>query len=209
VPQDFAKRRQNTATKKPAAHKVQARRREEEESQPRGKGFRLFMTGVLPGMFLSLLIYLNTLPKPTELGQDMASTPQPEAAAEIPKPRFEFYTMLQEQTMGAEEEVADEADEAEPVEPAADVSKPPSPTAAPEPYFLQAGSFRQSEDAQRRRAELLLLGLDPNIEESTVDSGRWFRVSLGPFESHDDVSKARSLLAGQNIDSVLLKRGGP
>jgi len=68
VPQDFAKRRQNTAAKKPAAHKVQARRREEEESQPRGKGFRLFMTGVLTGMFLSLLIYLNTLPKPTELG---------------------------------------------------------------------------------------------------------------------------------------------
>lgn len=204
MPQDFAKRRQNTAAKKPAARKVQAQRHEEER-QPRGKGFRLFMTGVLTGMFLSLLIYLNTLPKPTELGQDMAGAPQPEAAAEIPKPRFEFYTMLQEQTMGVEEETV----EAEPVEPAADVSKPPSPTAAPEPYFLQAGSFRQNEDAQRRRAELLLLGLEPKIEESTVDSGRWFRVSLGPFESHDDVSKARSLLAGQNIDSVLLKRGGP
>jgi cell division protein FtsN len=199
--QDFAKRRQTTGAKKPAARKVQAQRREE-ENQPRGKGFRLFMTGVLTGMFLSLLIYLNTLPKPIEPGQEVATAPQPEAEAEIPKPRFEFYTMLKEQTMEVEEE-------AEPVEPAADVSKPPAPTAAPEPYFLQAGSFRQQDDAERRRAELLLLGLEPKIEESTVDNGRWFRVSLGPFESHDSVSKARGLLANQNIDSVLLKRSGP
>jgi cell division protein FtsN len=99
-------------------------------------------------------------------------------------------------------------EDAEPVEPAADVSKPPPPTAAPEPYFLQAGSFRQKEDAERRRAELLLLGLEPNITENTVDNGRWFRVSLGPFASHDAVSKARGLLASQNIDSVLLKRSG-
>ena len=120
----------------------------------------------------------------------------------MPKPRFEFYTLLQEQTIEVEEEV-------ETVEPAADVSKPPAATAPPQPYYLQAGSFRQREDAERRRAELLLLGLEPSIQESTVDSGRWFRVSLGPFESHDAVSKARGLLANQNIDSVLMKRSSP
>ena len=147
------------------------------------------MTGMATGVFLSFLVYLGTLPKPLAPGQEATGTAQPEAEAEVPKPRFEFYTLLPQQTIEVEEDV-------EPVEP-------------PQPYFLQAGSFRQREDAERRRAELLLLGLEPKIEESTVDSGRWFRVSLGPFESHDTVSKARGLLASQNIDSVLLKRSGP
>lgn len=198
--QDFAKRRKSTSKKKPAPRKAQAQRATG-EPQPRSKGFRLYMTGVITGIFLSFLVYLGTLPKPAEPGQELAGTP--EAEAEVPKPRFDFYTMLPEQTM----EVDDE--EVETVEPAADVSKPPTAAAAPKTYFLQAGSFRQQEDAERRRAELLLLGLEPKIEESTVDSGRWFRVSLGPFESHEAVSKARSLLANQNIDSVLLKRSGP
>ncbi len=127
---------------------------------------------------------------------------EPEAAAETPKPRFEFYTRLPAQTMEIEEEV-------EAVEPAADVSKPPTPSTAPQPYFLQAGSFRQKDDAERRRAEILLLGLDPTIEESSTDNGHWFRVSLGPYESHDAVARARGLLANQNIESVLMKRGGP
>ena len=200
--QDFAKRRQATGKKKPAARKVQAQR-PTSEREPRGKGFRLYMTGVLSGVFLSFLVYLGTLPKPPVPGQELADAPQAEAEVKAPKPRFDFYTLLPQQTMGVEEEVV------ETVEPAADVSKPAAPSASPEPYFLQAGSFRQREDAERRRAELLLLGLEPKVEESQVDSGRWFRVSLGPFESHDAVSRARGLLANQNIDSVLLKRGGP
>jgi cell division protein FtsN len=201
VAQDYAKRRQGTTKKKPAPRKAQAQRATS-EPQPRSKGFRLYMTGVISGMFLSFLVYLGTLPKPAEPGQEIAGAAQAEVEAEAPKPRFDFYTLLPEQTMEVDEEV-------ETVEPAADVSKPPPAAAAPQPYFLQAGSFRQQEDAERRRAELLLLGLEPKIEDSTVDSGRWFRVSLGPFESHDAVSKARGLLANQNIDSVLLKRSGP
>ncbi|MCB1690931.1 MAG: SPOR domain-containing protein [Halioglobus sp.] len=157
---------------------------------------------MITGMFLSFLIYLGSLPEPGVPGEELATATEPEAEPEVPKPRFEFYTLLPEQTLEVDEEV-------ETVEPAADVSKPPTATATPQPYFLQAGSFRQKEDAERRRAELLLLGLTPQIEESTVDSGRWFRVSLGPFGSHDEVSKARSLLANQNIDSVLLKRSAP
>jgi cell division protein FtsN len=206
VAQDFAKRRQGTSSKKPAPRKAQAQRHTG-EPQPRGKGFRLYITGVMTGLFLSFLIYLGTLPKPVDPEQELAAATQPEVEveAQAPKPTFEFYTLLPKQTM--EEEQPAEAVEA--VEPAADVRKPPAPTAAPEPYFLQAGSFRQQDDAERRRAELLLLGLEPRIEESTVDSGRWFRVSLGPFESHDAVSRARGLLANQNIDSVLLKRSGP
>lgn len=202
MPQDFAKRKQTSTSKKPPPPRKAQAQRHTGEPQPRGKSFRLYMTGVITGVFLSLLFYLYNLPAIVEPGQEIAAAPAPKAAAEIPKPRFEFYTLLPKQTMGIEEDV-------ETVEPAADVSKPPTPSATPQPYFLQAGSFRQQDDAERRRAELLLLGLEPKIEESSSDNALWFRVSLGPFESQDAVAKARSLLANQNIESVLMKRGGP
>jgi len=203
VPQDFAKRKPHSSnSKKPPVRRKAQAQRHTGEPQPRGKSFRLFMTGMFTGVFLSFLFYLYKLPALVEPGQEIAMAPEPEAAAEIPKPRFEFYTLLPKQTMGVEEEV-------ETVEPAADVSKPPSPSAAPQPYFLQAGSFRQKDDAERRRAELLLLGLEPKIEESSSDNGLWFRVSLGPFESHDAMARARGLLASQNIEALLMKRSGP
>jgi cell division protein FtsN len=202
VPQDFAKRKQSSNSKKPPVRRKAQAQRHTGEPQPRGKSFRMFMTGMFTGVFLSFLFYLYKLPALVEPGQEIAMAPEPEAAAEIPKPRFEFYTMLPKQTMELEEDV-------ETVEPAADVSKPPSPSAAPQPYFLQAGSFRQKDDAERRRAEILLLGLEPKIEESSSDNGHWFRVSLGPFESQDAVARARSLLANQSIESVLMKRDGP
>jgi len=202
VPQDFAKRKQSSNSKKPPVRRKAQAQRHTGEPQPRGKSFRLFMTGMFTGVFLSFLFYLYKLPALVEPGQEIAMAPAPEVAAEIPKPVFEFYTLLPKQTMDVEEDV-------ETVEPAADVSKPPTPSAAPQPYFLQAGSFRQKDDAERRRAELLLLGLEPKIEESSSDSGLWFRVSLGPFESHDAMARARGLLASQNIEALLMKRSGP
>lgn len=197
--QDFAKRKQGAGARKAAPRKVQAQRHGG-ETPSRGKGVRLYLTGVMTGVFFSLLAYLGTLPQHVEPGQEVASTAQPQV--EIPKPRFEFYTLLPEQTIELETPP-------EPVEPAADVPKPPATTQAPQPYFLQAGSFRQQEDAERRRAELLLLGLEPKIEQTSGDNGRWFRVSLGPFASQDEIARARGLLANQKIESVLLKRSGP
>jgi len=118
------------------------------------------------------------------------------AAIEPPKPRFDFYTLLPEQTIDLD--VAPN----EPVV-AADNSPPPLSGF----YLLQAGSFKQREDADRRRAQLLLLGLEPKIEETNGNNGRWYRVYLGPFASRAKLNKARSLTAAQNIDTLLLKRG--
>ena len=78
-----------------------------------------------------------------------------------------------------------------------------------ERYLLQAGSFRQRQDADARRAELLLLGLEPRIEEASGDNGRWYRVYLGPYDSKSNMARARSLTAAQGIDTLLLKRTRP
>ena len=194
--QDFAKRKQGKSTRKAPARKTQAQRRSG-EGQSRGKGLRLYVAGVLTGVFLSFIGYLGTLPDPAVSATETGTPEQPEVV--IQRPRFDFYTNLTQESI---DEVQDQ------VEPAADVSKPPTANELPEPYLLQAGSFRQHDDAERRRAQLLLLGLEPVIEEISSSNGIWFRVYLGPFESRELMVRARSLTTNQNIETLLLKRGG-
>lgn len=167
---------------------------------PAGGGSRLtvwrwYGGGVLTGMFLSLLLYLGAMPPATPPETDAPAAKNTGDKAPV-RPRFDFYTVLPEQTIDVE------------VEPAT-VSQPRESTLQ-ESWLLQVGSFRQREDADRRRAELLLLGLDPRVEESAEGgTGRWFRVYLGPFTSRAEVSRVRGLTAGQDIDTLLLKRGQP
>lgn len=192
---DYAKKR-STSSRKAPARKKQPASAKNTPVATNGNGMRWYGAGVLTGVFLSFLLYLGTLP-PTGTDPRTDSGIQAEnAAAEAPpKPRFDFYTMLPEQTI--------EEDDS-PVE----VAKPRTSSKPSEYYMLQAGSFRQRDDADRRRAQLLLLGLDPKVEEKSGDNGRWFRVYLGPFDSRSKMTKARSLTAGQNIDTLVLKRSG-
>lgn len=160
-----------------------------------GSSWRAYLAGLFSGVFLSFLLYLANMPVPGAGAPELDPTVVAEAPAEPPKPRFDFYTMLPQQTIDG------------PLEPAV-LADPPA-AAAQEVYLLQAGSFRQNEDADRRRAELLLLGLEPRVEEADSDNGRWFRVYLGPFNSHSQMTRARSLTAAQDIDTLLLRRGEP
>jgi cell division protein FtsN len=184
--QDFARKKSSQRKKAPARKKQPAQ-------TGAGNGLRWYLAGVVSGIFASFLLYLGTLPPPGAPQQAVAPT-EPAAEAQ-PKPRFDFYTMLPEQSIEDEVVVQQPRTTAD------------TPTSS-EYYLLQAGSFRQQEDADRRRAELLLLGLEPTIRESTGDNGRWFRVYLGPFQTRAAMSRARSLTAGQNIDTLVLKRSG-
>jgi cell division protein FtsN len=113
------------------------------------------------------------------------------ASAEDPKPRFDFYTVLPSQTLDLTSDV-----------------EPPdlNGNAQSDLYVLQAGSFRAQKDADRRRGELVLLGLNPTIDQTEGDNGAWYRVYLGPFESRSKMAQARSVTAQQSIDTLLLRR---
>jgi cell division protein FtsN len=150
----------------------------------------------LSGVFISFIAWLATLPDPGAPAAEAPGTAQAEPAA--PRPRFEFFDLLPEQTIEVEEEI----------EPAIDISKPGA-SGPSEQYILQAGSFRQEEDARRRRAELILMGLNPSIRAAMDESGRLFRVYIGPFDSLESVSRARSLTTSEHIETLVLKRGEP
>lgn len=189
---DYASGRK-PARKKPARRPAASKRRNTAgKSSNETHPLKWYGAGVITGVFLSFMVYLGTLPAELAPGEPAATTEEPQEAA--PRPRFDFYTLLPEQTIDVE------------VDPAEVTAPREGVTTSGEVYLLQAGSFRQREDADRRRAELLLLGLQPEIEETSGDNGRWFRVYLGPFDSRSKMSKARSLTAGQDIDTLVLKR---
>lgn len=155
---------------------------------------------------------VKTAPAPAE------PAPPVETASET---RFDFYTLLPER----EVIVPDQRTVSTPAAPAATSSTTPAtattgaaapalPAPAPaasagEAYLLQAGSFRGSAEAERRRAQIQALGLTARIESVAANGDTWYRVQAGPFTSADTLTDARSRLSGAGIETLLLRRRPP
>jgi cell division protein FtsN len=164
--------------------------RQQEPTHSSG-ALRWYSAGVGSGLFAAFLLYLITLPPE---GGPAAEAPPAPSIARTPAPEYEFFEVLPSQEITVD------------VDPAEMPTPRSAGAGAGKQYLLQAGSFRQAEDADRRRGELLLLGLDPRVEKTQGDTGRWFRVVLGPFDSRSAMAKARSLTAQQDIDTLLIQR---
>ena len=108
--------------------------------------------------------------------------------------RFDFYTMLPE----AEVLVTD-------IDP--DIATDAQPTAVVKPgrYVLQAGSFSTYEDADRRRAQLALHGIESEIQRVTIDDATYHRVRIGPISDLDELNLLRSRLRAANIDVMRIR----
>ena len=74
-------------------------------------------------------------------------------------------------------------------------------------YTLQAGSFKNKADADRRRATAALSGLPVKVQKVTVKEGEeWYRVVVGPFTGKENAKDARQTLQGEGIDSLMIKQ---
>lgn len=180
-----------------------ARRRKPKSQVP---GWVWLFTGAVLGAFVSFLIYLTDAPEPPQ--QMVDSTPaaplEPEPERPAPsKPRFDFYKLLKESEVIVP---ATEADARQP-EPSR-----PAPTADAQPqtleeFILQVGSFRRTEEADRLRAQLLLLNLDAYTEQVTLNNDQvWHRVLVGPFNSQSRLANARATLVSNEYNALVLKR---
>lgn len=73
-------------------------------------------------------------------------------------------------------------------------------------YTLQAGSFKNKADADRRRATAALSGLPVKVQKVTVKEGEeWYRVVVGPFTGKENTKEARQTLQSEGIDSLMVK----
>jgi cell division protein FtsN len=72
-------------------------------------------------------------------------------------------------------------------------------------YYLQAGAFREIDDAENTRAKLALLGFEASISEKPNESGVLHRVRVGPFPQVEAMNKARAKLIDSGIDVAIVK----
>lgn len=96
---------------------------------------------------------------------------------------------------------------------AAAASAPARPTPAPvarsgpDPfvYFVQAGAFAQTEEAEQQRAKLAMLGFEARLSEREQSGRTMFRVRVGPFDKRDDAEATKEKLTGAGVESSLVR----
>ena len=72
-------------------------------------------------------------------------------------------------------------------------------------YFLQAGAFREPEDAENAKAKLAMMGFEANISERPSDTGSLYRVRVGPFRQLESMTRARSKLSDNGVDVAVVR----
>lgn len=73
-------------------------------------------------------------------------------------------------------------------------------------YWVQAGAFSQSEDAENMRARIAFIGLDAQIAYRSENGQRLYRVRIGPFETTDQAEEIRQSLADNGIQASVLQQ---
>jgi len=71
-------------------------------------------------------------------------------------------------------------------------------------YFVQAGAYSRSEDAEQQRAKLAMLGVESRLTEREQAGKMVYRVRVGPFERREDAENAKERLGDSGVDSALV-----
>ncbi|MGS2717849.1 SPOR domain-containing protein [Eionea flava] len=142
------------------------------------------------GFFLTELSKNPSSPSDESNKEDKTMTAGNEDKREDSKVKFDFYEILKGKEVNVDERIVEKTPEQKNII-----------------YFLQAGSFKQTSDADTLRAKLILQGLPVDIETTSgKDNQQWHRVVAGPFNTRSQLAKARSVLASNEINSIVIKR---
>ncbi len=79
-----------------------------------------------------------------------------------------------------------------------------SGAASPFSYFVQAGAYSRSEDAEQQRAKLAMMGVEARLTEREQGGRMVYRVRVGPFDRRDEAETAKEKLNESGVDSALV-----
>jgi cell division protein FtsN len=142
-------------------------------------------------------------PKADAKPESKPSEHKPDAAAKVdPKsadPLGDLAKVKTTEPKPAEPKPADaKAAEAKPAE----TPKPAS--ADPFIYFVQAGAYRTTEEAEAQRAKTGMLGLETKISERDQGGRTVYRVRVGPMDKAE-AERVRAKLDAAHIDSAMVR----
>ncbi len=191
------------------------------------------VTGLIVGLIIGLLIAVGVamtiMKTPLPFVDKIGKQSQP--AGELGDPNKTLPGGARERreslndTEGPAEAPA--APAAEPKKPAPPVVAPPAATQATPPagasapaaspnvtapaggdgftYYLQAGAFRELQDAESTKARLALMGVAATIAERKSELGTLYRVRVGPFNEVEAMNRARVRLSDNGVDAAVVR----
>jgi cell division protein FtsN len=200
----------------------------------------LFGVGFVAGAFSVGLAWLKLGPaelqalttslKASVQAPPVAKADEPQKLAAVPRPQFQFYSLLPEREVMVSEDEVDRRAKASssvptsprpppgapvtsPGAPVVAAGSPPAPTPAPTPapaaaeevLMLQVAAFKARADAEGLKAQLALKGMQAGIESANIKGEAYHRVRLGPYRSIEQLQAARSRLKGSGYDSVVVR----
>lgn len=186
------------------------------------------LTGVAIGCGLALIgtVLLTPIPENQQsmiqntgvdlIEQDQAQRESSNTGVPPKEPaRFKFYELLPKL------EIRPFADPTPAAEPQVERTRPapapqqtenkqePTPNRAASTtgtFWVQAGSFRSNDDAESRRAHLILLGFAPKVERADIQGkGTFYRVKIGPLPNNIKAREAVKRLANDGVDSYITR----
>lgn len=87
----------------------------------------------------------------------------------------------------------------------ASASKPTVVVPEPFVFFVQAGAFTRSEDAEQQKAKLAIIGQSAKITEREQAGRVVYRVRLGPFPMRGEADTLQTKLQEQGIESQIVR----
>jgi cell division protein FtsN len=196
--------------RKPVRKRKTRRNTQKQQDYP---GWMWMLFGLAIGLSVAFAIYMkdrnadiplrSVAQEPASMAETLAQPRQsasvaPEIAApeEPTERRFDFYEMLPNFEVVIPEQEKN-------------VSQDTQREAVVQPgvYVLQAGSFRDFEDADRRRAELALQGIESRIQRVTIDDNTYHRVRIGPTSDLDELNRLRNRLRQAKIEVLRIRLG--
>jgi len=190
--------------------KKRKHRRKTTRKQQEYPGWVWMLFGLAIGLSVAFAIYVRggqppataaRTPEPASLesaidDNDESAGQQATEAPQEKEDRFTFYNVLP----NFEVVIPDQ-------EPNVTADIEPRAVIEPGVYVLQAGSFSRFEDADRRRAELALQGIESNIQRVTIDDRTYHRVRIGPTDDLEELKMLRSRLRVAKIDVLRIRLG--
>ncbi|WP_101675388.1 SPOR domain-containing protein [Alloalcanivorax mobilis] len=190
-------------------------------SQRQVPGWVWMFTGLAAGLFVAFLVHLGKvqMDQGGERARPVAKQPAQKASTDKPhqqaaddskddQPKFDFYAVLPKMEVIVPKGEGEDSNSAGKAPPTATDNKGAganTPVAGrhDERFLLQAGSFRNRADADRRRAELTLKGYDVSIQPVKLESGdTWHRVMIGPYDNVNALHRAQDKLVTAGVETL-------
>lgn len=84
-------------------------------------------------------------------------------------------------------------------------AKSASPDAGAFTYFVQAGAFRNPDEAEAQRAKLSLMGVEAKVSQRDQAGRTVWRVRVGPFETQGEADRTKQQLESSGMETALVR----